>query len=73
MTTLISWVGIDQRRPTSLYLASDSRISWGSQHHRWDVGRKLFSCKVSADIFGYCGDVSELSLWGISRKLLIES
>ena len=33
------------------------RISWGSQHHRWDVGRKLFSCKVSADIFGYCGDV----------------
>ena len=57
MTTLISWVGIDQRRPTSLYLASDSRISWGSQHHRWDVGRKLFSRKVSADIFGYCGDV----------------
>ncbi len=57
MTTLISWIGIDQRGPASLYLASDSRISWGSQDHRWDVGRKLFTCRGSADIFGYCGDV----------------
>ena len=57
MTTLISWIGIDQRGPASLYLASDSRISWGSEHQRWDVGRKLFACRESADIFGYCGDV----------------
>jgi hypothetical protein len=57
MTTLIAWLGIDQRGPSSLYLASDSRITWGSGDRRWDVGRKLFACKGSADIFGYCGDV----------------
>jgi hypothetical protein len=57
MTTLIAWVAYDQRRPSSFYLASDSRITWGSQHHRWDAGRKLFACRNSPDLFGYAGDV----------------
>ncbi len=57
VTTLIAWIGIDQRGPSSLYLASDSRITWGSQDKRWDVGRKLFACKQLPDVFGYVGEV----------------
>lgn len=57
MTTLIAWVAYDQRRLASFYLASDSRITWGSANRRWDAGRKLFGCKASPDIFGYAGDV----------------
>ena len=57
ITTLIAWVAIDQRGPSSLYFASDSRITWGSPGRRWDVGRKLFACKKSPDIFGYVGEV----------------
>lgn len=56
MTTLISWVGVDSRGTTSIYIASDSRISWGDAD-KWDYGRKIFCSKNSPDIFGYCGDV----------------
>ena len=38
-------------------LASDNRITWGSELKRWDAGRKLFACKATADIFGYVGEV----------------
>lgn len=56
MTTLIAWVGADSRGHASLYLASDSRITWpGGQ--RWDMGTKLFSCPGRPEIFGFCGDV----------------
>lgn len=57
LTTVIAWVAIDQRGPSSFYLASDSRITWGSRSRRWDVGRKLFACKTSPDIFAYSGEV----------------
>lgn len=57
MTTLITWVGVDSRGPSSIYLASDSRISWNKQQ-TWDTGRKLFTTKTSPDIFGYSGDVT---------------
>jgi hypothetical protein len=40
-----------------MYFASDSRISWKSSGGLWDFGRKLFASEISADIFGYCGDV----------------
>lgn len=56
MTSLIAWVGADSRGPASLYLASDSRISWDSSAS-WDLGRKLFASAAQADVFGYCGDV----------------
>lgn len=56
MTTLLSWVSVDSRGPSALYIVSDSRITWGSQAKCWDSGRKLFACQ-SADIFGYSGDV----------------
>jgi len=36
-------------------LASDSRLS--SNGAKWDCGRKLFACKTSPDVFGYCGAV----------------
>lgn len=56
MTSLIAWTGADSRGAASLYLASDSRISWDSESG-WDVGRKLFASDARADILGYCGDV----------------
>lgn len=56
MTSLAAWVGVDQRGPASLYIATDSRISWGDTHF-WDSARKTFSCHESPDIFGYVGYV----------------
>lgn len=55
MTTLISWVGVDQRAPASLYIASDSRIGWEGEY--WDRGAKTFASPTTPDILGYCGDV----------------
>ena len=56
MTLLASWIGIDTHGPSSIYIASDSRISWSSKE-KYDYGRKVFALKHSPDIFGYCGDV----------------
>jgi len=55
MTTLIAWLGVDSRGPSSIYLASDSRITWDISSS-WDHGRKLFVCRVRAFLFGYCGE-----------------
>lgn len=56
MTSLVAWVGADQRGPASLNIATDSRISWGSKLS-WDVGRKAFASRTTADIFEYVGQV----------------
>lgn len=56
MTSISAWAGVDTRGPSSLYIASDSRISWGRTHH-WDHGRKTFSGVIRPHIFGYWGDV----------------
>ena len=56
MTLLASWIGVDSRKISSLYIASDSRISWGSKT-KFDSGRKVFGCKNHPIILGYCGDV----------------
>ncbi|WBU28755.1 hypothetical protein OOZ54_19130 [Rhodopseudomonas palustris] len=56
MTTLIAFSAADSRGPAALYLASDSRISWGANRD-WDAGRKVFNCHVEPHAFGYCGDV----------------
>lgn len=56
MTSIVSWVGVDPRGPASVYIASDSRISWGTSHI-WDNGRKTFASATHPYIFGYCGDV----------------
>jgi len=56
MTSLISWIGADNRGAASVYFASDSRITWPGAG-MWDHGRKLFACRRYPHIFGYCGDV----------------
>lgn len=45
---------MDQRGPASIYLVSDSRITWSSE--TWDFGRKLFAARTSADVIGYAGE-----------------
>jgi len=56
MTLLVAWAGVDTHGPASIYIASDSRISWGSSIF-FDRGRKVFAFKNWPDILGYCGDV----------------
>jgi hypothetical protein len=55
MTTIVAWLGVDSRGPASLYLASDSRITWGPSTS-WDVRRKLFVCRTQPYLFGYAGE-----------------
>lgn len=60
MTSLVAWVGVDQRRQSSLYIASDSRISWsvgGTPAYSWDHGKKVFAALTHPLIVGYVGDV----------------
>ena len=56
MTLLVAWAGVDSHGPSSVYIASDSRISWGTAAS-FDYGRKVFSFSRWPDILGYCGDV----------------
>lgn len=57
MTLLVAWATALAKVPNSVYLASDSRITWDRRKGRWDAGRKLFACRTSPDIFGFSGDV----------------
>lgn len=56
MTLLVSWVGIDPHGPSSIYIASDSQISWGDLA-KFNMGRKVFAFSNFPDILGYAGDV----------------
>lgn len=56
MTSIVVWAGVDTHGPSSLYIASDSRISWRKDDF-WDQGRKVFSSASYPHIFGYWGDV----------------
>lgn len=56
MTSLVSWVGVDQRQPSSIYIATDSRVSWGPQYV-WDFGRKVFASRTQPEVLAYVGDV----------------
>jgi hypothetical protein len=33
MTSIVIWAGVDSHGPSSLYMAADSRITWGSMVH----------------------------------------
>lgn len=55
MTTLIAWVSLDQNDASAIYLASDSRLSWGKNDY-WDAGRKIFASEKFPEILGYTGD-----------------
>jgi hypothetical protein len=56
MTLLVCWAGIDPHGTSSMYIASDSRISWNGSTY-FDAGRKVFAFTRWPDILGYCGDV----------------
>lgn len=56
MTSLVVWTGVDSRAPASIYLASDSRLSWDNGD-TWDFGRKVFASHRYPDILGYYGEV----------------
>lgn len=56
MTSLIAWIAVDSRGPSSAYFASDSRITWSGKQP-WDHGRKLFASSKYPHILGYCGNV----------------
>ncbi|HYC35362.1 MAG TPA: hypothetical protein VEC19_03000 [Usitatibacter sp.] len=56
MTLLVCWAGIDPHGTSSLYIASDSRLSW-DKSTVFDSGRKVFAFSGWPDILGYCGDV----------------
>ena len=61
MTSLIAWVAADQRGPSSLNLATDSRITWASDSSgrtmRWDQTQKVFASVLAPVVVGYVGDV----------------
>lgn len=69
MTTLISWKAIDSRGISSIYLASDSRFSWGDNKH-WDCGQKIYKSINYPEMIGYCGDVL-VSISIISSLMLL--
>jgi hypothetical protein len=63
MTTLASWIGVDEsrKRVSSLYLVSDSRLTAFGSMSREIVGKwsneaqKVFACSIEPHIFGYSG------------------
>lgn len=60
MTLIISWIGVDDKKEgksiSSIYIASDSRYSWGNVE-KYDYGVKVFGASKHPEIFGFCGDV----------------
>ncbi len=60
MTLTISWIGVDDKKEgkeiSSIYLASDSRYTWGNAG-KYDYGIKVFGSTKYPEIFGFCGDV----------------
>lgn len=60
MTSLVAWVGADTRGPSSLNLATDSRITWpagASTAYHWDHGKKVFASATAPLVVGFVGDV----------------
>lgn len=57
MTLVVAWIGVDSRKVTSAYIATDSRITWPTAPvTHYDNAKKTFSFKNTADIVGFCGD-----------------
>lgn len=60
MTLIISWIGVDDKKDgkeiASIYLASDSRYTWGNAG-KYDFGIKVFGSTRHPEIFSFCGDV----------------
>jgi len=56
MTSVAIAVGVDSRGPASLYMITDSRITWTDANGYWDRCQKAFISRSSPDIFAYMGD-----------------
>lgn len=57
MTSLIVWSGADTHDvPSSLNMATDSRISWSGGQH-WDQAKKLYASTTLPILVGFVGDV----------------
>lgn len=60
MTLIIAWIGVDdkgsEKEHSSIYLASDSRYTWGNVG-KYDHGVKVFGSTKYPEIFCFCGDV----------------
>lgn len=56
MTSIAAWAGVDSRVQSSLYISSDSRITFPDLSS-WDQGRKVFACITKPHIFAYWGKV----------------
>lgn len=56
MTSIVAWAGVDARGVSSIYIASDSRVSW-TNNPPWNQGRKTFASDREPCILGYWGDV----------------
>lgn len=56
MTLLVAWAAVDTHGTSSIYISSDSRISWPAPAV-FDRARKVFAFRNHPDILGYCGDV----------------
>lgn len=58
MTSLVVWVGADSRGPSSMNIASDSRLSWsGEKPYYWDQGKKIYASTTEPFLVGFTGDV----------------
>jgi hypothetical protein len=56
MTSIACWPRVDPRGVTSLYIASDSRVTWADGRSE-DGHQKTFISPTSDDIFAFCGSV----------------
>lgn len=65
MTSLLIWVGADQRGPASLNMATDSRLTW-EKNTFWDETQKVYACREKPFIFAFCG-ISEFPTAAIPR------
>lgn len=57
MTSLAATLSYDDRKPSGLYIVTDSSVTWNRDpHRRWDACQKTFASQTTPDIFGYVGD-----------------
>lgn len=60
MTLLVSWLAVQEEGPSSMYIATDSRITFtynSSIFSTYDNSRKVVLVHGCPDIIRYCGDV----------------
>lgn len=83
MTSLLVWFASDKKAnlgfvPASVYIASDSRLTWDNGSTAWDCGKKVFASVTEPEIFGFCGDsrfaalVLSQAIGAIDSRLLFQ-